>query len=99
MSRAVTERDLRMPEFRDVKVEDLEFRSDGKLVRKDRWESAINTIRHMVSVGGREYEIGNVVNAVAELANQASAIEEAISDDIWTWIREGGMTNLTRCGA
>jgi hypothetical protein len=66
--REVTERDFRMPEFRDAKVEDYEFRADGKLVRKDRWECAIGSIRHMVGVTGREFEIPDVVEAVRKMA-------------------------------
>lgn len=45
MSREVTEQDFRMPEFRDAKVEDYEFRSsDQKLVRKDRWQTGIHRL-------------------------------------------------------
>lgn len=43
--REVTERDIRMPEFRDANLEDLEFMGDGKVVRKDRWETGIRKIR------------------------------------------------------
>jgi hypothetical protein len=46
--RPVTERDLRMPEFRDVEPSDLEFRSDGKIVRKDRWEQAVFRVASLV---------------------------------------------------
>lgn len=66
--RIVTERDFRLPEFRDANVEDYEFRGDGKLVRKDRWERAIGTIRHLVGLTGREFEIPDVVDAVRQLA-------------------------------
>ena len=44
----MTERDLRMPEFYHLNAEDLddyEFRGDGQIVRKDRWEMAIHEIR------------------------------------------------------
>ena len=33
-----TERDLRVPEFRDASQDELEFCADGKIVCKDRWE-------------------------------------------------------------
>lgn len=42
--RAVTERDLRAPEFRDCEPEDMEWRADGTLARKDRWEVGIRQI-------------------------------------------------------
>jgi len=77
-SRQVTELDFRQPQYRHAKVEDYEFRADGALVRKDRWECAIGSIRHLVGVDGREFEIDQVVDAVREL----SRLEEG-----WTLIR------------
>lgn len=66
--REVTEQDFRMPEFRDARVEDYEFRDDGKLVRKDRWERAVQSIRHLVGNNKREFEIDEVIEAVRVLA-------------------------------
>ncbi|MGL4265160.1 MAG: hypothetical protein ACRCTX_26350 [Afipia sp.] len=66
----VTERDLRMPEFRHLNAEDLddyEFREDGKIVRKDRWENAIRRIRSALGDPRREFEIDEVVSAVRAL--------------------------------
>lgn len=60
----VTERDIRMPEFRDARLEDLEFRNDGKIVRKDRWETGIHRIRCALGDHRREFEIDDVVQAV-----------------------------------
>jgi hypothetical protein len=64
--REVTEFDLRAPEFQrhDVKPEDYEFRDDGKVVRKDRWET---TVRNIVSILGwsrQEFELPDVVAEV-----------------------------------
>lgn len=70
-TRQVTELDFRMPEYRDAKTEDFEFRSDGKLVRKDRWETAIGSIRFLVGCSGREFEIPDVVEAVRKLTDEA----------------------------
>ena len=56
-----------MPEFRDAVPEDYEFRADDKLVRKDRWESAVNSIRYLVGINSREFEISEVVDAVREM--------------------------------
>lgn len=67
-NRDVTERDFRMPEFRDAKVEDYEFRSDGKVVRKDRWKAGIHSIRNLLGFTGREFEIQDVVEGVRVLA-------------------------------
>lgn len=57
-----------MPEFRDAKAEDYEFRSDGKLVRKDRWEQGIQSIRFLVGLDGREFEIDEVIDRVRKMA-------------------------------
>jgi hypothetical protein len=68
--RRVTERDLRMPEFRDISTDDLdelEFRSDGKIVRKDRWENAIHAIRNRLGDRRKEFEVSEVVDAVGAL--------------------------------
>lgn len=65
--RQVTELDFRMPEFRNAKAEDYEFREDGKLVRKDRWENGIHTIRAIIGHDGREFEIDDVVERVRDV--------------------------------
>jgi hypothetical protein len=70
MSRPVTERDFRKPEFRDADPNDYEFRQDGAVVRKDRWETAIHQIRCIVGPKGREFEISDVVAAVDEVAGR-----------------------------
>jgi hypothetical protein len=62
--RKVSEQDFRMPEYRNAKVEDYEFRADGKLVRKDRWEQAIHSIRDALGDNRREFEVTDVVGAV-----------------------------------
>ena len=64
---AITERDIRMPEFRDAKLEDLERRDDGKIVRKDRWETAIHSIRYALGDRRRDFEIPEIVAAVKAL--------------------------------
>jgi hypothetical protein len=69
--RTVTEMDFRMPEFRDAKAEDYEFRDDGKIVRKDRWERAVRSVAFAIGFTGRkEWEIEDVVERVREIAGQ-----------------------------
>lgn len=65
--RQVTERDFRMPEFRDADPDDYEFREDGKIVRKDRWEMGIRRIRTVLGDTRREFEIDDVIQAVKAL--------------------------------
>lgn len=65
----VTERDFRMPEFRDADPKDYEFRADGKIVRKDRWETGIHDIRAALGDRRREFEIQDIVMAVRALVS------------------------------
>ena len=45
----VTEQDLRMPQFRTAKLENLEFDASGEVVRKDRFETSMRTISGMLN--------------------------------------------------
>ncbi len=93
MSRQVTEQDFRRPEFRDAKIEDYEFRADGALVRKDRWEQGIHRIHGIIGRRGREFEISEVVEAVEKLKGhwlEAEHDEDPGSD--WIDVR-------LRCGS
>lgn len=74
--REVTERDIRIPEFRDADLNDLEFRGDGKIVRKDRWETGIHRIRDVLGDMRREFEIDEIVSAVEALVNTIPAPPE-----------------------
>lgn len=65
--REVTERDLRRPEFRDADPADLEWRDDGVLVRRDRWEQGIRQIAGHFGMSRDEFEIADVVAAVKHL--------------------------------
>lgn len=66
------EDDLRMPEFRGAKLEDYEWRDDGKIVRKDRWETGMRRIAFELGFHGREgFEIDDVINKVRRLAQSA----------------------------
>jgi len=63
----VTEADFRKEEFRDANIEDYEFRADGEVVRKDRWEMAIRKIQMLVLPEMREFEIDKVVSEVERM--------------------------------
>jgi hypothetical protein len=67
VSRTVTERDLRKPEFADANVEDYEFREDGAVVRKDRWMTGMRNVASIVVGARAKYEIDDVVEAVHKL--------------------------------
>jgi hypothetical protein len=56
-----------MPEFIGKDPKDYEFRADGKVVRKDRWENAIHSIRGALGDCRREFEVGDIVDAVRAL--------------------------------
>ena len=72
--RVVTERDMRAPEFRDCSPEDLEFREDGTLARKDRWEWAVRTIAADVGISPRSgFEVADEVAAVRALVERVKS--------------------------
>lgn len=65
MSTAVTEADFRLPEFRDAKAEDYERREDGRIVRKDRWETAVRSIAAALRMNS--FEVEDVPSKVRQL--------------------------------
>ena len=78
MSRTVTEQDFRMPEFRGKDPKDYEFRADGKVVRKDRWETAIHSIRDALGDNRHEFVVLHIVDAVRAMV---ATIPEPESED------------------
>lgn len=92
-TRVVTERDFRMPEFLDAKVEDYEFREDGKLVRKDRWETGVNSIRNAVYhllPNPREWEIPDVIDAVHRLVEE-NKDWESVEEEVDAYLPDPGV--------
>jgi len=79
--RKVTEEDFRMPEFRGKDPNDYEFRADGVVVRKDRWENAIRSIRYALGDRRIEFEVGDVVSAVQAMVALVPDPEEATGSD------------------
>lgn len=70
--REVTEKDFRKPEYIDAKVEDYEFRDDGKLVRKDRFQTTVFKIASILSL--RDFECQEVIDEVDSLLNELKVI-------------------------
>lgn len=64
--REVTEFDLRAEEFKNpnTKPEDLEFRSDGKIVRKDRFQRGFQSLVEPAGFSLRDFEIDDVVSRI-----------------------------------
>lgn len=75
MSRPVTEKDFRRPEFMLADPEDYEFREDGKIVRKDRWQQGLLVIQAIVGPRGQAWEIDDVVDRVEKLKGCWTKIE------------------------
>ena len=44
----VAERDIRLPQFKNSELEDLEFDASGDVVRKDRFETSMRKISGML---------------------------------------------------
>ena len=84
MIRPVTEADFRQPEFRAAKVEDYEFRDDGRIVRKNRWIEAVHDIKSLVlDDDARDFEIDEVISAVKKLVGEATNTNEIENNDDW----------------
>lgn len=78
MTREVMEKDLRDPAFREGDISEYEFRADGKIVRKDRFERGMRDIASIIFGPRHGYEVDEVVAAVHRL--QGVRVLEAISD-------------------
>ncbi len=89
MSRAVTEADIRLPEFRYAELKDLEVRDDGKIVRKDRWEVGICRIAGAVGLNVRSFEVDVVVSTARRLVYAMDGVYEAAADEIWKELKNG----------
>lgn len=76
--REVKEEDFRKKDFRDAKVEDYEFRGDGEVVRKDRWETGIRNIKNILDDGHGEFEIDDIIESVKILKDYKMSKKEAI---------------------
>ena len=77
--REVTERDFRMPEFADADPKDYEFREDGKIVRKDRWETGFRKIAETLGFNLREgFEIEEVVEKARDIRGRMGEKTQAI---------------------
>lgn len=70
--RKVTEADFRLPEFKDAKVEDYEFRKDGALVRKDRWEMGIHRMVSILELNNRDFEISEALDILQNFVYRAT---------------------------
>lgn len=77
--RSVTEQDLRLPEFRDGSPEDYEF-ENGKIVRKDRWKTACETIRVVLGLAPDcpAEQIAAHVEALTSYFTEYEDLEEAL---------------------
>ncbi|HCV3190431.1 TPA: hypothetical protein OV554_003573 [Acinetobacter baumannii] len=79
----VTERDIRLPEFKDAKLEDLEFDSSGKVVRKDRFETSMS-------------KIAGMLRGVNGLGPRTSWTCEQVVDAVRMVIEEDGIKDIER---
>lgn len=66
--REVTERDMRDPKYGRGEPCEFEFRDDGAIVRKDRWEMGIRKIAAILGNSARAtFEIAEVVDRVQDM--------------------------------
>ena len=76
--REVTEADFRIPELREAKVSDYEFREDGALVRKDRWEQGLRCVVGLLEDFDDD-DAGSVSRRKFEIEDVAFAVEQALT--------------------
>ncbi|UCV26700.1 hypothetical protein [Ferribacterium limneticum] len=68
--RPVTEKDFRRPEFMEANPDDYEFRADGAIVRKDRWEQGFRRIVNLAGCSSSsEFEIDDIIATVDKKLN------------------------------
>lgn len=80
--REVTERDFRKPEFMDADPKDYEFRADGAIVRKDRWEVGMRNIASRAGFNMRDgFEIPDVVDRVGKMYQLCDTIASVLGYD------------------
>jgi len=74
--RSVTERDMRDPRFpKSTDPSEYEFRADGAIVRKDRWEVAVREIANMFEMS-RSFEIPDLIEKIRQLQRAYDLIPE-----------------------
>jgi hypothetical protein len=83
VNREVMERDLRAAEYREGKPDEYEFRSDGKIVRKDRFQCGMRDIAAIVFGCGHDYEIADVVKAIHGLQGVRLAAALNMARDVF----------------
>ncbi len=76
-NREVTEFDLRAEEFKhpSIKPEEFEFRADGKIVRKDRYERGFRSLVESAGFSLRGFEIDDVVNKITSVLDVINSDE------------------------
>lgn len=83
MSREVMERDLRAPAYREGAPNEYEFRSDGAIVRKDRFQTGMRDIAAIVFGCGNDYEIADVIKAIHMLKSTRLIEAMAMARDVF----------------
>ena len=77
MKKQVTERDIRLPQFKDAELDDLEFDSSGDVVRKDRFETSMRKIQGILhGVNGLSARSGWTCEQVVDAVKQITQIKD-----------------------
>lgn len=76
MTKEVTERDLRDPRFQHGEPSDYEFREDGSIALKNRWETGLRNIASIMGMAREPWEVDDIVNMVRELRERMGKIED-----------------------
>jgi len=77
MKKQVTERDIRLPQFKDAELDDLEFDSSGDVVRKDRFKTSMRKIQGILhGVNGLSARSGWTCEQVVDAVKQITQIKD-----------------------
>lgn len=92
MNKEVSITDFLMPEFKGANPEDYERRTDGQIVRKDRWVNGMRKILTIVGLNDCNFEINDIVERVRQLASHELASWKKINyEDTSTLPTEGSL--------
>lgn len=80
MPRPVTERDLRAPEFADCEPEDMELLDDGRIVRRDRWQSGLKNMLDLLGVTDEDAGMNEAIDRIRDLQEAAGKLPDAQAD-------------------
>lgn len=77
MSKPLTEHDLRLPEFRHIDINELEWDGSGEcIVRKDRWEMCTRAVVRCLGHTSSTFDVAKVKSMIEDLLGALTKEDE-----------------------